>query len=45
MSKKKLESEIRLTSHTDYGLRVLIYVAAAPDKTARVEDIANAYQL
>lgn len=34
---------MQLTRFTDYGLRVLIYLAARPDRLARIEEIADAY--
>lgn len=36
---------MRMTLHTDYALRLLIYVAARPDRMCTVNDIALAYQL
>lgn len=36
---------MRMTLHTDYALRLLIYVAARPDTMCTVNDIALAYQL
>ena len=34
-----------MTLHTDYALRMLIYVAARRDKTCTVNDVAEAYGL
>ncbi|GGE47318.1 HTH-type transcriptional regulator NsrR [Marinicauda pacifica] len=34
---------MRLTAHTDYALRVLIYAAVAPGGLCRIEEIASAY--
>lgn len=34
---------MHLTSFTDYGLRTLMYVAAHPEKTASVKEIAGHY--
>tara|TARA_E500000318_G_scaffold37210_1_gene35961 strand:+ start:546 stop:980 length:435 start_codon:yes stop_codon:yes gene_type:complete len=34
---------MRLTAHTDYALRVLIFAAVAPDGLCRIEDISSAY--
>ena len=36
---------MRLTSHTDYALRMLIYMAARPDGLCTVNDVAEAYGL
>ena len=34
---------VRLTSFTDYSLRVLIYLAAQPERRATIAEIATAY--
>lgn len=34
---------MRLTLHTDYALRVLIYLAVNPEERVRIQDIAEAY--
>ena len=34
---------MRLTSHSDYALRVLIYLAVGQDRLATAEEIAGAY--
>jgi Rrf2 family nitric oxide-sensitive transcriptional repressor len=34
---------MRLTIHTDYALRVLLYLAAHPDQQASTEEISTAY--
>lgn len=34
---------MRLTVHSDYSLRVLMYLAAFPDRLATIEQIAAAY--
>jgi len=34
---------MKLTLHTDYSLRVLMYLAAFPDRLATAEQIATAY--
>jgi Rrf2 family nitric oxide-sensitive transcriptional repressor len=34
---------MRLTVHSDYSLRVLMYLAAFPDRLATIEQIASAY--
>lgn len=39
------EREMRLTAHTDYALRVLIYAAVAPDGLCRIEEISSAYKI
>lgn len=36
---------MRLTSFTDYSLRVLIYLAAEPQRRATIAEIANAFQV
>jgi Rrf2 family nitric oxide-sensitive transcriptional repressor len=36
---------MQLTRHTDYALRVLIHLAAAPSARATISDIAQAYGL
>ena len=36
---------MRLTTFTDYALRVLLYVATAPDGRARIADIARTYDV
>lgn len=36
---------MRLTLHTDYALRMLIYMAACPDRFCTVNDVAEAYGL
>ena len=36
---------MRMTLHTDYALRMLIYVAARPDGVCTVNDVAEAYGL
>lgn len=36
---------MRLTLHTDYALRLLIYIAARPDAMCAVNEVAHAYQL
>lgn len=36
---------MRLTLHTDYALRMLIYVATRPDGLCTVSDVAEAYGL
>lgn len=34
---------MRLTTHTDYALRVLMYLGARPDERATIEEIARVY--
>lgn len=34
---------MRLTLHTDYGLRVLVYLAATPDRVVSTTEIGRAY--
>lgn len=34
---------MRLTTHSDYSLRVLMYLGARPDRLATIEEIARAY--
>ncbi|WP_018954379.1 Rrf2 family transcriptional regulator [Thioalkalivibrio sulfidiphilus] len=36
---------MQLTRHTDYALRVLIYLAVNPDRLSRITDIADAYDI
>ncbi|MEP9373824.1 Rrf2 family transcriptional regulator [Mesorhizobium sp. KR1-2] len=36
---------MRMTSHTDYALRMLIYLAVRPDVPCTVSDVAEAYGL
>lgn len=36
---------MRMTQHTDYALRILIFIAARPSGTCTVSDVANAYDL
>ena len=36
---------MRLTSHTDYALRVLIYLALKPDRQATIREISERYNL
>ena len=36
---------MKLTSFTDYTLRVLMYLALAPDRLATIQGIADAYQI
>jgi Rrf2 family transcriptional regulator, nitric oxide-sensitive transcriptional repressor len=36
---------MQLTRHTDYALRVLIYLAVNPDRLSRIADIAQAYRI
>jgi len=36
---------MQLTRHTDYALRVLIYLAVNPEPLGRISDIAESYQI
>lgn len=36
---------MRMTQHTDYALRMLIYLANRPDHTCTVSEVADAYRL
>lgn len=36
---------MQLTRHTDYALRVLMYLALEPERLATISDIANAYDI
>ena len=36
---------MRMTQHTDYALRMLIYLASRPDRVCTVSDVAAAYRL
>ncbi|QKT02635.1 Rrf2 family transcriptional regulator [Ectothiorhodospiraceae bacterium 2226] len=36
---------MHLTRHTDYALRVLMYLALEPDRVATISDIAGAYDI
>jgi Rrf2 family nitric oxide-sensitive transcriptional repressor len=37
------ETTMRLTTFTDYGLRLLMYLACAPEKHATIREVAQAY--
>jgi Rrf2 family nitric oxide-sensitive transcriptional repressor len=36
---------MRLTSYTDYSMRVLLYLGARPDRTCSVSEISRAYSI
>lgn len=36
---------MRLTQHTDYSLRVLMYLAIHPDQVATIKEISEQYQI
>lgn len=36
---------MKLTQHTDYSLRVLMFLAIHPEKVATIKEIANQYQI
>jgi Rrf2 family nitric oxide-sensitive transcriptional repressor len=36
---------MRVTTHSDYALRVLIYAALQGDKPSRIEDVAERYRI
>jgi Rrf2 family transcriptional regulator, nitric oxide-sensitive transcriptional repressor len=36
---------MQLTRHTDFALRVLIYLAVNPGRLSRITEIAEAYQI
>ena len=36
---------MRLTQYTDYGLRLLIYLATAPERSASVREVATAFDI
>lgn len=36
---------MRLTQYTDYGLRLLIYLSAAPERSASVREVAEAFDI
>ena len=36
---------MRLTKHTDYSLRVLVYLAVHPDGVATIDQVAEAYTI
>jgi Rrf2 family transcriptional regulator, nitric oxide-sensitive transcriptional repressor len=36
---------MQLTRHTDYALRVLIYLAVNPDRLSRITEVAEAYRI
>ena len=36
---------MRLTTFTDYALRVLLFLATAPEGRGRIADIASAYRI
>jgi len=39
----RTESTVRLTLHTDYALRMLMFLALAPERAHTIEDIATRY--
>jgi Rrf2 family transcriptional regulator, nitric oxide-sensitive transcriptional repressor len=41
----RLRPQMRLTRHTDYSLRVLIYLATHVDKSCAIAEIATAYRI
>lgn len=41
----KSRGSMRLTAHTDYALRVLIYLALRPDRMATIQEISERYSL
>jgi Rrf2 family nitric oxide-sensitive transcriptional repressor len=36
---------MRLTKHTDYSLRVLVYLGVRPERVATIEEVADAYAI
>ncbi|HXP87937.1 MAG TPA: Rrf2 family transcriptional regulator [Bryobacteraceae bacterium] len=36
---------MRLTKHTDYSLRVLVYLGVRPGRVATIEEVADAYTI
>ena len=36
---------MRLTKHTDYSLRVLVYLGVRPDRITTIEEVADAYAI
>lgn len=36
---------MRLTKHTDYSLRVLVYLGVRPERAATIEEVAEAYTI
>lgn len=36
---------MQLTRHTDYALRVLMYLAAQPDRLCSIQEVATAYRI
>lgn len=41
----KLELLVRLTLHTDYAIRTLIYLAVNEDRLATISDISDSYKI
>jgi Rrf2 family nitric oxide-sensitive transcriptional repressor len=41
--RRALEIEVRLTRYTDYALRVLMHLAARPDRLSSIAEIARSY--
>jgi Rrf2 family transcriptional regulator, nitric oxide-sensitive transcriptional repressor len=41
----KVRTDVQLTYHTDYSLRVLMYLAVKPDRLANIREIAERYNI
>ncbi|MDX6805743.1 Rrf2 family transcriptional regulator [Terrihabitans sp. PJ23] len=45
MKKEAAGAHMRLTRYTDYSIRVLVYLAAHPERRASIGDISRAYSI
>jgi Rrf2 family nitric oxide-sensitive transcriptional repressor len=45
VTKERRGDDVKLTTFTDYSLRVLIYVASAPEGRATIAEIAKAFDI
>lgn len=44
-TERRFETSMRLTRHTDYGLRVLLYLGEHPDRHCSIAEIAAAHAI